>query len=66
MASLVFNVLLVGVTYLRIECGGFYAVADVGPRPDRKCFVPQIQDDLCRRRIPVQFTPTGAGVPPFV
>jgi hypothetical protein len=36
------------------------------PRPDRKCFVSQVQNHLRRRRIPVQFTPARAGVPPLV
>jgi 5-methylcytosine-specific restriction endonuclease McrA len=37
-----------------------------GPRPDQKVFSSQVQNDPCRCRIPVQFTPTCAGVPPFL
>ncbi len=36
------------------------------PRPDRKLLVSQVQNHLRGCRIPIQFTPTHTGVPPFV
>jgi hypothetical protein len=35
------------------------------PRPGRKCFVPQVEDKLCRVGVPVQFGATRARMPPF-